>query len=410
MGRSVTELAEKGAGMDVRGVILTRGRYRARVYRQGQHFTRSFATVAEAIAWREQTLERLERGEAPEQRPAPAPIVTPDRPDTVTVELAARTLTRGMVAGSVRDRNGRLYKPSACRKYESMLRVHILPRIGAVAVSSIERGDVQRLVDQLAAETSAETARKALVALRVVYRLAERDGLVADDPCRGVRTPAGHTERAARFLTPSESERLIAAAGEIDRERSRSLGEPLLRVALDTGLRLGEILALPWRAVDLNAATITVARSLDREPDKRTGEPVFVPPKTASSRRIVPLTRAAADVLRRHRLASGRRAAGELVFARADGRPLDSYMLPGRTLKAAAERSGVAAPLPRFHDLRHSYATAMLGAGLTAHAVANLLGHSSAQLVFQRYGHALPDELASSASRLEAWREGLAAQ
>jgi integrase len=124
----------------------------------------------------------------------------------------------------------------------------------------------------------------------------------------------------------------------------------------------------------------------------------------------VPLTRAAVDVLRRHRLASGRPARDVLVFRRDDGRPLDAYMLPGRTVGAAAKRAGIAEPYPRFHDLRHSYATAMLGARLTPHAVAKLLGHSSAQLVYQRYGHALPDEVAGAAARLDAWREQVAAQ
>jgi integrase len=61
-------------------------------------------------------------------------------------------------------------------------------------------------------------------------------------------------------------------------------------------------------------------------------------------------------------------------------------------------------PLPRFHDTRHAYATHALAAGLSAHAVAQLLGHSDAGLVWRRYGHALPDELARAADTLAAFR------
>ena len=57
-----------------------------------------------------------------------------------------------------------------------------------------------------------------------------------------------------------------------------------------------------------------------------------------------------------------------------------------------------------WHDCRHAYATHMLAAGLGAHAVARLLAHSNAGLVLSRYGHALPDELASAGETLSAWR------
>jgi integrase len=67
-----------------------------------------------------------------------------------------------------------------------------------------------------------------------------------------------------------------------------------------------------------------------------------------------------------------------------------------------------ASELPRFHDTRHAYATSLLAAGLGSHAVAALLGHADASLVDRRYGHALPDELATAADRLSEWRQARA--
>lgn len=92
-----------------------------------------------------------------------------------------------------------------------------------------------------------------------------------------------------------------------------------------------------------------------------------------------------------------------VVFGGANGEalsPVPAY----RAFRRAAERAEIAAPLPRFHDARHAFATHALGAGLTAHAVAALLGHTDAGLVLRSYGHALPDELASAGDVLSAWR------
>lgn len=78
-----------------------------------------------------------------------------------------------MVSGAVRTRTGTPYKPSVVRKYEEQLRTLIVPAIGGVPVGSLTRGDVQRLVDGIAAARTPEHARKALVALRVALRVAD---------------------------------------------------------------------------------------------------------------------------------------------------------------------------------------------------------------------------------------------
>ena len=95
--------------------------------------------------------------------------------------------------------------------------------------------------------------------------------------------------------------------------------------------------------------------------------------------------------MRRWRLASGRRD-GERVFA--------------WRLQGPWERVREAAGFPEltFHGLRHTYAVHQLAAGLTVHAVAELLGHSGAAQVLRTYGHALPSEVAEAGERLEAWR------
>jgi integrase len=126
-------------------------------------------------------------------------------------------------------------------------------------------------------------------------------------------------------------------------------------------------------------------------------------PKSRAGRRDVPLAPEDVARLRRHRLATGRPPDGELVFAGKDGTqlsPVPAY----RAFKRAALRAGLGEPLPRLHDCRHAFATHLLAAGLSAHAVAALLGHADAGLVLRRYGHALPEEVARAGTVLSAWR------
>ena len=123
----------------------------------------------------------------------------------------------------------------------------------------------------------------------------------------------------------------------------------------------------------------------------------------------MPLASTLVATMRRHRLATGRPADGEIVFATAIGEPLEPKNPPRRLLARAWRDAGLAAPGPRWHDLRHTYATWQLAAGLNDYAVAQLLG-DSVEMVQRRYGHALPDDVASAGERLEAFhrQHGLA--
>jgi integrase len=123
---------------------------------------------------------------------------------------------------------------------------------------------------------------------------------------------------------------------------------------------IGELLALEWSAVDLDAGTVSVVASIDRVGC------VIVEPKTRTSRRMVPLTPSDVAMLRRHKLASDRRDG--FVFATPGGKPLPPNAVP----RHAWQRVGVvvAEPAPRLHDLRYAYASRQLAAGLSGHAVA----------------------------------------
>jgi integrase len=403
--------ARKHPGIEERRDADGRTRFRARVRRRGAALRATFPTLSEALAWRATTLEAIDAG-----APVTPPRATSPRPPSPasTVEIASRRLVRGMIDQSLRSRDGLPYKPSVIRTYEESLRLRVLPHVGGLPVGALTRGDVQRLVDGIAAASSPNHARKALTALRVVLRVCERYGEIERNPCDGVRVPTSHehVERPARILTPGEVAAIVDAAATEDvtlAVRRAQRGEttqaaPLLALLAGTGLRLGEALALPWGrdGLDLDGAVVNVRRSLDRQRG-RDGQYAFVAPKTRSSRRSIPLAASDAARLREYREVT-KAGDGALVFADRRGEALPPQALPRQALARACRCAGMAQPWPRVHDLRHAYATHLLRAGLTAHAVARLLGHSDAGLVHRRYGHALPDELQLAGGALETFR------
>ena len=115
----------------------------------------------------------------------------------------------------------------------------------------------------------------------------------------------------------------------------------------------------------------------------------------------MPLRPSDVAMLRRHRLATSRPPRRRPGVRRREGTGPHAERPAAARLPRAAQRAGLGEPLPKLHDLRHAYASALLAAGLTVHAVAELLGHSSPALVMARYGHAYADEKAASAMALE---------
>jgi integrase len=167
-------------------------------------------------------------------------------------------------------------------------------------------------------------------------------------------------------------------------------------VALTTGMRIGELMALRWTDVDLHArAPALHVRATLRYINADTY--FFEPPKTPQSRRRIGLSSTALEALRAHRTRQleERLAAGtawrdeDLVFCTPFGGALCGNHLSGRDFQALLRRAGV--PRIRFHDLRHTCATLLLRRGIHPKVVSELLGHSTVTMTLDRYSHVLPD-------------------
>src|SRR5580692_663878 len=177
-------------------------------------------------------------------------------------------------------------KPSTLESVEGHLQAHIKPLLGDLQVSDVEAGDIVRLVDQLVrAGRVPKTIRNVLGTMHSLMDLALRDGLIAHNPCRFAEVPRDDRDPEIRFLTPSEVERVLAAAPGSDSAQTERTWWPVLRLliltAAMTGMRKGELRALRWSDLDWGALKLRVHRSYVR------GQ--FGTPKTRRSVRAIPL-------------------------------------------------------------------------------------------------------------------------
>ena len=199
-------------------------------------------------------------------------------------------------------------------------------------------------------------------------------------------TPPRNYHKEMKTLDIEQAKQLIGAA------RGGRL-EALYVLALTTGLRQGELLALRWQDVDLGDGSLRVLGTLYRSSQ---GLLTIAEPKTAGSRRLVTLGSLAVDSLARHKenqaaqrlLCGARWEEHGLVFTNELGRPMGAANLRRRSFEPLLKCAGL--PRIRFHDLRHTAATLLLGEGVHPKIVSERLGHSRVGITLDLYSHVTP--------------------
>jgi integrase len=228
------------------------------------------------------------------------------------------------------------------------------------------------------------------------WRLAGVDWrLIAVNPSDGATAPKVEQPKL-RVPTPADVGRLLEAV--------RSDYRAPVALIASTGLRRGEALALEWPAVSLdpNAPTVRVEGTLQRA----NGTLRTYPPKTERSRRVVPLSPSTAAMLRvvrkeqneRRLVAGAAWESRQFVFDRGDGKPLDPDTL-SKEFRRAADSVGLDGT--RLHDMRHAFASMMIGAGTGARVVADLLGHATVGFTLHVYTHPTERDAAEAAATTE---------
>ena len=263
-------------------------------------------------------------------------------------------------------------RTTTAARLESSVRMHVLPAFGSGRLTSITNAEVRRWVAKMSeAGLSAASVRKAAFALRQMLDAAIADRRLAVNPAMNVPLPAEqHVEQ--KFLTTEQ----VADLADAMPPQYRTL----VLVAAYGGLRWGELAGLRRGRVDTLRGRIRVAETAVDVGHEVT----FGPPKTARSRRAVPLARTVLRDLETHMAAHTGPDADALVFTSATGLPLrrGTFRTIWRQATKAAGLDGL-----RFHDLRHTYVSIMVAASANPKAVSTWGGHSSVAFTLDRYGH-----------------------
>jgi integrase len=295
--------------------------------------------------------------------------------------------------------------PKTAERYGQLIRHQIAPHLGDVVLQRLRPADVaawQAMLLRSGSVTgtplSPRTASDARQLLRLAVADAARLELVSRNVCDAVLAPMRMRNRAEVEIVEADQ------VGDL----LDKLGEGWLRtaaiLALGTGMRRGELLALRWCDVDLDVGTVRVERSLEHA----NGAIRVKAPKTRAGTRTISLPAVAVGALREHRhhqlglrlqLGLGRPGADDLVFTKLDGEAVMPNTFSGtwgRTLK----RRGL--PPIRFHALRHTHASALISGGLDVVSVSRRLGHSSPTVTLSVYAHKFEDKDGGAAAIAEA--------
>jgi integrase len=279
--------------------------------------------------------------------------------------------------------------PKTAERYSQLLKLHIRPMLGAKPMQAIRAQDLNALYTSLHDKLAPRTVGHVHRLLHLVFGHATKWGNIKRNVVALVDAPkVPPTEAPVLQLTE------IPQMFDAVRGRGYSL-YPIAVVALGTGMRRGELCALRWQDVNLDAATLRVERSLEQT---RKSGLRFKEPKSARGRRTISLSPAVVAELRKHwavqqeqrlSLGLGGSPPDGLVFADWDG----SAFAPDRLSDNFADTMEAAGlPHVTLHTLRHTHASQLIRSGVDILTVSRRLGHATATVTLNVYGHIIATE------------------
>lgn len=273
-------------------------------------------------------------------------------------------------------------------------RLKIEPRFGRMPIVSITRAEIESWAGDLIMRGAATTsATRYLNTLRSILNYAVADGRIRTNPAAGVKPPTGgRKRREGKFLTVRQLEELADACDGPYGELVLVLGLGGLRWGELAGLQVGDLVHVPGRGLRLDRAVLASRASGESYVDTLKGHRA----------RTVPLVAAAAPIV--DRWADGKEA-GEWLFHAPGGGPLSEANWK-RSVGWSKALGNIGRPDLHVHDLRHTAASVWLASGADPKVVQRILGHASAAMTMDLYGHLVDDNLWAAARRVdEATRE-----
>ena len=298
-------------------------------------------------------------------------------------------------------------RPSTANSYDRIIRLYVVPSLGAVQLTSVDGAMLNALYHRLLTEgrsaprreLGAGLAPKTIRNVHTMLSKAFRDGMrwsrLQRNPCDAADPPSARTPEMKAWT-----------AGELrtfTRATSEHRWAGIWALMATTGMRRGEILGLRWSDVDLTAGTVTI-----RSTRIRYGTTIVASsPKTARGNRTIaigPATTAGLKAWKRTQTAerllmgAGWQDTAGLVVTVADGTAPNPEAF-SNLFQTLARRAGLR-PI-RLHDVRHSYATAALASGVPVKVVSQRIGHADITVTLKVYAHVMPGDDEDAARRAD---------
>ena len=316
--------------------------------------------------------------------------------DTGTFMKPSKTTLGEFLERWIKDYQPNL-SPRGFERYQEIIRKHLIPSLGSIVLTQLRPENIQsHYTAKMKDGLSPKTVNFHHSVLHVALQTALKWGLIARNPADAVDPP-----RVRRRDMQTWDEDDIARFLEVAK------GSPyyeLFYLALFTGMRRSELLALRWLDVDFIFSQIYVNRSLHR---LRDGSYILTEPKSEKSRRTIALPPSVTLLLKDYQEKRKQVAAAlgvslsdnDLVFSHLDGKPLRPNTVT-HAWKVLAARAGL--KIIRFHDARHTHASLMLKAGTHPKIVQERLGHSSIAMTLDTYSHVAPGLQEAAAEKFES--------
>ena len=288
-------------------------------------------------------------------------------------------------------------RESTFNQYALFVKAYIGKYLGLIRLSDIQAFQVQKFYSELLSKgLSARTVRYAHNILSSALKQAVKWKMINQNPCELCELPR-MVKTEMMYFTPEETAKFLETAKD-------NKWFALFLLAIETGTRPEEYLALQWKDVDFDNKTLAVRRAVNLQ---KGGGFIFVEPKTSRSRRSIPISNTCILALKDHRRKQleERMKLGkdyqnlDLVFASEIGSVYDIKNLRNRHFKPIRDKANL--PKIRLYDLRHTTATLLLSAGENPKVVSERLGHASIVLTLDTYSHVLPTMQKEATNKME---------
>jgi integrase len=281
-------------------------------------------------------------------------------------------------------------KESTYTSYQNKFSLHILPVIGNIPLDQINVQQLEYLISKMNEKLSASSIRITFRLVKSCLEAAKKRGYIQLNPAEQISLPK--VERTqVKALTRQQHALLLSES------RKDIKGLPIT-LALETGMRIGEISALKWRDVDFEQNLIYVCRTKQRISNTSNGKSktklIETTPKTQRSKRLIPLTSA----LKKQLLNAKSQSSSQYVVENR------GESIEPRTISYRFERMKKTLNLPslHFHALRHTFATRCIELGVNISTVSALLGHTSTKMTLDIYTHSIFEDQRMAIEKLSS--------